>query len=128
MKAWVGRVYALSGRKSEALKVLAEMTEMSKHEHVAPYPMATLYAALGEKDRAFEWLEKVYEERSYYVVFLNVDRALDDLREDPRFSDLLRRIGLVWLFDGKLNAGLVFVAVCACRKAARNAETSLHFM
>jgi TolB-like protein/Flp pilus assembly protein TadD len=95
MKAWVGRVYALSGRKSEALKVLAEMTELSKHEHVAPYPMATLYASLGEKERAFEWLEKVYQERSYYVVFLNIDPVLDSLRSDPRFSDLLRRIGLV---------------------------------
>ena len=95
MKAWVGRVYALSGRKSEALKVLAEMTEMSKHEDVAPYPMATLYAALGEKERALEWLEKMYQERSYYVVFLNVDPALDSLRGDPRFTELLRRIGLV---------------------------------
>lgn len=94
MRAWVGRVYAESGRKKQAVKVLAEMTEISKHEHVAPYPMATLYAALGEKGRAFEWLEKVYQERSYYVVFLNVDPALDGLREDPRFAELLRRIGL----------------------------------
>ena len=45
--------------------------------------------------RAFEWLEKVYEERSYYVVFVNVDPVLDGLREDPRFAELLRRIGLV---------------------------------
>jgi tetratricopeptide (TPR) repeat protein len=63
MKAWIGRVYAISGRKAQALTVLAEMTEMSKQEHVSPYAMATLYATLGNKDRAFEWLEKVYVAR-----------------------------------------------------------------
>ncbi|MFY9572020.1 MAG: protein kinase [Blastocatellia bacterium] len=95
MKAWVGRAYALSGKKSRALRVLAELTDMSKREHVSPYGMATLYAALGEKNRAFEWLEKVYSERSYYVVFLNVDPVLDPLRSDPRFAELQQRIGLV---------------------------------
>jgi len=95
MKAWVGRVYAESGRKQQALKVLAEVTGASKREPVSPFAMATLYSTLGDKDRAFEWLEKVYKERNYYVVFLNVDPALDSLRGDPRFSDLLRRIGLV---------------------------------
>ena len=94
MRAWVGREYALSGRKAEALKVLGEMTELGKRSQLPPYAMATLYASLGEKDRAFEWLEKVYQERNYYVVFLNVDPVLDGLRDDPRFSDLLRRTGL----------------------------------
>jgi len=68
---------------------------MSKPGQPSPYAIAALYAALGEKERAFEWLEKVYEQRSYHVVFLNADPALDGLREDPRFTDLLRRIGLV---------------------------------
>lgn len=94
MKAWIGRVYALSGRKPQALKLLAQMTELAKQGRVSPYAMATLYATLGEKDRAFEWLEKVYQERSYYVVFLNVDPGLDSLRGDPRFAELVRRIGL----------------------------------
>lgn len=95
MKVWIGRVYAESGKKNQALKVLAEMMEMSKPGQPSPYAIAALYAALGEKERAFEWLEKVYEQRSYHVVFLNADPALDGLREDPRFTDLLRRIGLV---------------------------------
>jgi serine/threonine protein kinase/Tfp pilus assembly protein PilF len=95
MKAWTARVYAESGNKSQALKVLAEMMEMSKPGQPSPYAIAALYAALGEKERAFEWLEKVYEQRSYHVVFLNADPALDGLRGDPRFTDLLRRIGLV---------------------------------
>jgi TolB-like protein/Flp pilus assembly protein TadD len=94
MLAWVGRAYALSGRRTEALKILEDMINLSKQQQVPPYPIASLYATLGEKDRAFEWLEKVYQERNYYVVFLNVDPALDSLRSDARFSDLLGRIGL----------------------------------
>jgi serine/threonine-protein kinase len=94
MKAWVGRVYAEYGRKQQALKVLAEVLELSRREQPPLFAVATLYAALGDKDRAFEWLERVHAERNYYVVFLNSDPALDGLREDPRFSDLLRRIGL----------------------------------
>lgn len=94
MNAWVGRVYAKSGRKSQALKVLSDVIELSKRGHVPPYAVASLYAALGDKDRAFEWLEKVYQERSSYVVFVNVDPILDGLRGDPRFDDLLRRIGM----------------------------------
>ena len=94
MKAWVGRVYAESGRKQQALKVLAEVLELSRRAQPPLFAVATLYAALGDKDRAFEWLERVHAERNYYVVFLNSDPALDGLRGDPRFIDLLRRIGL----------------------------------
>lgn len=95
MKAWVARVYAESGKKQQALKALAEVMALSRREQASPFAIATLYAVLGDKDRAFEWLEKLYTERNYYVVFLNVDPALDGLRDDPRFADLLRRIGLV---------------------------------
>jgi tetratricopeptide (TPR) repeat protein len=94
MMAWVGRVYARSGRQEQAVKVLNDMIELSKQQQVSPYAIAALYATVGDKDRAFEWLEKVYRERNYYVVFLNVDPALDSLRSDPRFIDLIRRIGL----------------------------------
>ena len=93
MKTWIARVYAEAGNKNQALKVLAEVTESSKEEPPA-YAAATLFTALGDKDRAFEWLDKLYEQRSYYVVFLNADPALDVLRGDPRFAELLRRIGL----------------------------------
>jgi len=94
MKAWVGREYAISGLRTQALKIGDEMMDMSKREQVSPYAIATLYATLGDKDRAFELLERVYQERSYYVVFLNVDPALDSLRSDPRFANLLQRVGL----------------------------------
>jgi len=94
MRVWVGRVFALSGRRAEAERIIEEMNDMAREQYVSPYPLATLYAALGDKDRAFEYLEKVYDEHSYYVVWLNIDSAFDGLRPDPRFQDLLRRVGL----------------------------------
>ncbi|HSB07938.1 MAG TPA: protein kinase [Blastocatellia bacterium] len=94
MKAWIGRIFAESGRKQQGMKALEEVIELSKRGQLSPYFVATLYAALGDRERAFEWLEKLYRERNYYVVFLNADPALDGLRGDPRFADLLQRIGL----------------------------------
>ena len=61
---------------------------------MTPYGVATVYAALGDKTRAFEWLEKAYAERSEDIVFLKIDPRLKSLRPDPRFADLLRRVGL----------------------------------
>ncbi len=92
MIAWSGRIYALTGRRTDAERVLAQLNELSKQKYISPYPLATVYAALGEKDKVFEYLEKVYDERSYYVVFLNIDSIFDGLRSDARFQDLLRRI------------------------------------
>jgi eukaryotic-like serine/threonine-protein kinase len=93
MMAWVARGYAVSGRRADAERVLAELIETSKQKYVSPYPLATVYAALGDKDRMFEWLEKVYQERSYYVVWLNIDPVFDSVRSDARFTGLLKRIG-----------------------------------
>ena len=67
----------------------------SKHTHVSPYNVATVYAALGDRDQAFTWLEKAYEGRSWYATVLHVDPDLDNLHSDPRFTDLVRRIGIV---------------------------------
>ncbi|MEW6207482.1 MAG: protein kinase [Acidobacteriota bacterium] len=94
MIAWVGREYALSGRRKEAERVLNQLKDMEREKYISPYPVATVYAALGARDKAFEYLERVYDERSYYVVWLNIDPAFDPLREDARFQDLLRRIGI----------------------------------
>ncbi len=55
--------------------------------------MAIIYTGLGEKEKAFEWLEKAYEDRSELMTWLKVDPRLDPLRDDPRFQDLLRRVG-----------------------------------
>jgi tetratricopeptide (TPR) repeat protein len=88
----LGQAYAAAGRRPEAQKVLDRLNELSKKKYVAPWTNAAIYSGLGEKDKAFEWLEKVYEERS--VVNIRTDPIFDPLRSDPRFADLLRRMNL----------------------------------
>jgi serine/threonine-protein kinase len=94
LAGWVGRAYALAGKRQEALSVIKQMGELSKQQYVSPYITARIYAALGDGERALDWLEKVYEEHSYYVVWLKVDPAFDKFRSAPRFQSLLRRTGL----------------------------------
>src|SRR5262245_1416070 len=86
--------YGLAGKKSEAQRVLAQMHDMSTKRYVPPYNMAIAYAGMGDKDQAFAWLERAYADRSFYITWLNYDPQLDSLRSDPRFADLLRRVGL----------------------------------
>jgi serine/threonine-protein kinase len=90
----LGRAYAVAGKRAEAEQVLAELQKRSKSGYVAPFHIANVYVGLGEKDQAFAWLEKAYEARSWYMTWLKVDPALDSLRSDPRFADLVRRAGL----------------------------------
>jgi serine/threonine protein kinase/tetratricopeptide (TPR) repeat protein len=90
----LGRVYAVSGKKDEAIKVLAELNDRSKHPYVSSYLIASIYAGLGDKDKAFASLEKAYEDRSWYMTHLKLDPELDSLHSDPRFADLVRRVGL----------------------------------
>ncbi len=91
----LGHAYAVSGRKAEAQKVLDHLKELSAHSWVAPYNIAVIYAGLGEKDQAFALLERAYKDRSYYMAtYLATDERLDNLRPDPRFADLRRRVGL----------------------------------
>lgn len=103
--AAVGHTYALSGRKGAALEVLAELTEMSKQRYVSPYEIALMHTALGKPDEAFQWLEKVYDERVEWLIFTNVDPRLDPLRNDPRFVDLMRRVGFAHGFAGAGSEG-----------------------
>ena len=78
------------------MKRLQKMREASKRERVPPLDFAFTYVELGDKEQAFEWLEKAYEERSGPLVHLGDGTVCtcDALRSDPRFADLLRRIGL----------------------------------
>ena len=92
--AALARAYALDGRRSKALKILHQLKELSKRRYVQPVFVALIYEALGDKDRAFLWLEKAYQDRSVNVPALRTDARFDSLRSDPRFQDLLRRIGL----------------------------------
>jgi TolB-like protein/Tfp pilus assembly protein PilF len=94
LKAELGHAYAVSGRRDEALKILGELKLLAKRQYVSPYGMAILHVGLGEKDQAFEWLEKSRAERERWMVTLKVAPVLDPLRSDPRFADLVRRVGL----------------------------------
>jgi serine/threonine-protein kinase len=91
---YLGMNYGLAGRKAEAHKILNELLELSRHRYVTPVALVDVYTGLGDKDQAFFWLEKAYQERSYPMAYLKVFPARDPLRSDPRFADLLRRTGL----------------------------------
>lgn len=93
-QAELAHAYAVSGKKEQALKMIAELQEQAKTKYVSPYQVGVIYAGLGDSDQAFAWLEKAYEERSVWLVNLNRDQRLDGLRSDPRFSELVRRMGL----------------------------------
>ncbi len=89
----LGYAYAKAGRKDEARKLLAELTAQSKGRYVASYSIAMIYVGLDEKDKAFAWLEKAYQERSWWLIWIRMDAMVDSLRSDSRFIDLMRRIG-----------------------------------
>jgi serine/threonine protein kinase/Tfp pilus assembly protein PilF len=89
--AQLAHAYALAGKRGQAQLLLDEIKELSKQRYVSPYDIAMVYAGLGQKDQAFGWLQKAYEERR--LATLQVDPGFDNLRADPRFTDLLRRGG-----------------------------------
>jgi hypothetical protein len=91
----LGYAYAMSGKREEAQKVIVHLNELSVHQYIAPYNIAVIYAGLGEKDEAFVWLNRAYQERSYLLTDLTVDERLDSLHSDPCFDDLRRRVGLL---------------------------------
>jgi len=86
-----GRMYAATGKRDEALQIIAEMKQQS---NVSPMALANIYNALGEKDQAFEWLEKAYAEGVPLLRALQTGKTWDPLRSDPRFKDLLNRMRL----------------------------------
>src|SRR5205814_565902 len=90
--AVLAHAYATSGRQAEAQKMLAELNEMSKQAYVSSYDLAILYVGLGDKDRALERLNKAYEERAGFIIYLNVEPVFDPLRSDPRFAELVRKM------------------------------------
>ena len=106
-EAELAHTYAVSGNREAAQKIIDELQELAKTKYVSSFQIAAIYAGLcdgparnasparTEKDQAFAWLEKAYEERSDGLVNLNADQRFDSLRSDPSFKDLARRIGLI---------------------------------
>jgi TolB-like protein/DNA-binding winged helix-turn-helix (wHTH) protein/Tfp pilus assembly protein PilF len=91
----LAHAYSAAGKKAEAEKLLRDLERKAKRTSASPYTMATIYAGLGENDKAFDLLEKAYSEKSLgFALPLESDLLLDRLRLDPRFQILLRRIGL----------------------------------
>ncbi|HEY7369899.1 MAG TPA: protein kinase [Thermoanaerobaculia bacterium] len=93
-RAELAHAFGVAGRLEEARKTLAELEELAKTRYVSPYYTAAAYLPLGDSDRTFALLEDAFRERSHGLTFLKVDPKFDPVRSDPRFTDLVRRVGL----------------------------------
>ncbi len=92
---FLAHVYAISGKTDEAQKLIDQLNELlSKQQYVSPCHMAVIHAGLGEQDQAFEWLQKAYKERAGWLIMLKVEPRFDSLRSDPRYTELLKKVGL----------------------------------
>ena len=92
--AGLGHLYAITGRKSEAQQQIAQLKELSQGQYVRSHYIALIYAGLGDKDQAFAWLEKGLDEHGYQMTNLKLEPRWHGLHSDPRFKDLVRRLGL----------------------------------
>jgi TolB-like protein/Tfp pilus assembly protein PilF len=89
----LGCVYAAAGNRTEALKIIHELEDRIS-KGIDPYLIAPIHALLGDRDQAFAWIEKAYAKRSFWLPFLKSEPRLESLRSDPRFADLVRRVGI----------------------------------
>ena len=94
MSAALAQTFAAAGNEPQAIQILDDLTKLTKQKYVAPYFLAGIHIGLGEDERAMEYLEKSYEEHSHWLIYLHLDPSMDGLRSNPRFQDLVRRVGL----------------------------------
>jgi eukaryotic-like serine/threonine-protein kinase len=94
MLSALGHAYATAGRPAEARKIVGELEALAKTRYISSYEIGLIHDALGETDRAFTWLDKSFEERSAWLVYLESEPRLDHIRKDPRLQDLIQRVGL----------------------------------
>lgn len=90
----LGHAFGAAGNRAEAEKILARLAQLSKKQYVSPFYVALVYDGLHENEKALDWLEKAYTDRSNAIIFIKVDPELDGLRSNPRFQSLLRRLNL----------------------------------
>jgi DNA-binding winged helix-turn-helix (wHTH) protein/TolB-like protein/Tfp pilus assembly protein PilF len=95
LRAFQAHTYALMGNQNQALKVIDELKEISQRErYVSPFYIAVIYVGLGDHDQTLAWLEKAFQDKSFWIVTLKANPQFDRLRADPRFQGLLKRAGL----------------------------------
>ncbi|MEE8236645.1 MAG: tetratricopeptide repeat protein, partial [Gammaproteobacteria bacterium] len=88
----LGHAYAVAGKTAEARKILDDLHALAEKQYILPFAFAVMHTGLGENDEALAWLERAYQDRNAWMVYLQVAPWLDPLRSDPRFQDLLRRM------------------------------------
>ena len=93
--AFLAIVLASAGEKAEARAMVDSILRLAQERYIPPVRIARIYVALGETDHAFEWLQTAYDTRSDHLLHLNISPYYDNLRADPRFQALLKKIGLV---------------------------------
>jgi DNA-binding winged helix-turn-helix (wHTH) protein/tetratricopeptide (TPR) repeat protein len=91
----LGHVYAVSGKEGEARRILLELKQLARQRYVSAYNIGMVHAGLGEKKAALDWLVKAYHQRDVWLVWLKVNPRFDNLRAESRFTDLMRRVGLM---------------------------------
>jgi eukaryotic-like serine/threonine-protein kinase len=94
MRASLANTYGTAKKAKEAQEILESLTELAKQKYVPSYFLAGIHVGMGEKDRALEYLERAYEEKSHWLIYLHIDPGMDILRDDPGFQNLVRRVGL----------------------------------
>ncbi len=94
MSAALAQTFATAGKKKKAVQILDTLTKRAEQTYVAPYFFAGIHVGLGEDEHALEYLEKCYEERSHWLIYLPIDPSMDKLRDQPRFQEVLRGVGI----------------------------------
>ncbi|MGE5208817.1 MAG: winged helix-turn-helix domain-containing tetratricopeptide repeat protein, partial [Alphaproteobacteria bacterium] len=92
--AGLGYLYAVAGRRAEALTMLAELQRLAEQQYIPPYHLAWIYTGLGDKDKAIALLQQVYAEHTQHVVDFKTVPMFDSLRSDKRFQQLVQKVGL----------------------------------
>jgi len=90
----LGRACALAGRREQAYRILEELDELSRHRYISPYGRVLVFLGLGDDERVFEWLDRSYDERAGWLMYLATDPRFDALRNNPRFRSFLRKLNL----------------------------------
>jgi hypothetical protein len=94
MLALLGHAYAVSGKRSEAQQVLADLQQLQSQRYVSPYTVAAIYAGLNDQEQALKWLRRAYDERDIWLMNMKVDPVFIKLRKNRKFTDLLASVGL----------------------------------